>query len=84
MPSNQKVFTEVNAEEYAMFQMNARTKGWVPPYGHSGYLRGNLLADVSYNEKTEELSIRLREAEKGTTPAAFFKQIEDMLRAVDR
>jgi hypothetical protein len=85
MPANQKTFQEINREEYDVFVAQARAKGWTPPYGDSGYLRGpGMMAEMHFSEKEEELHIKVRELGKDTTYPAFFREVQDILVKIDR
>ncbi len=85
MPSNQKTFTDVNAAEYAEFRKHVRSKGWAPPSSDNGLLRGpGLDADLSYDEKGSTLSMRIRNVGKGDTYDSIFREVETILKGVDR
>jgi len=85
MPANQKTFEKINLPAFETFCNHARGKGWTPPAGPSGYLRGTdgLLADVNYEEKVEELRVRVRNPGKGETYDSFFKALGGILQIGD-
>jgi len=84
MPANQKVFTEIKREKYDIFRQDLREKAIVPPFGDNGFLRGGggLFADLTYDEPSETLSLRVRETPKGETYDSFFRKIEDVLQGI--
>lgn len=85
MPANQKEFSDITPDEFNVFRSRARSKGWVPPNGGSGYLRGpGIMADLNYDEKHQRLHVRVREIDKGTTYSSFFNEVEGILKNVDR
>lgn len=81
MPANQKSFEKINLPAYETFCNHARGKGWTPPAGTTGYIRGanGLLVDVSYEEKLETLEVRVRNPGKGETYDSFFKSLAGLL-----
>ncbi len=86
MSSNTKTFIDVNEAEYDAFRNHVRTKGWAPPGGASGLLRGagGLNADLAYDVKGQSLSLRIRSLSKGDTYDSIFREVETILKSVDR
>ena len=83
MPANQKTFTEINREKFDVLRQEFREHAWTPPYSDNGYLRGNgLFADLSYDEPSETVSIRVRELPKGETYFSFFSKIETLAKGI--
>jgi hypothetical protein len=82
MPANQKTFEKINLPAFETFCNHARGKGWTPPAGPVGYLRGaaGLHADVTYDEKVEELRVSVRNPGKGETYGSFFDSLQSLLQ----
>ena len=86
MPANQKHFENLKRETYDNFRQQLRAKGWVAPYNDSGYLRSNdgLLADMSFDEVTGLMAVRIRDVPKGHTYPSILGQIEEVLQRIGR
>lgn len=86
MSSNSKTFLDVNEAEYQAFRNQVRAKGWAPPGGHTGMLRNSsgLNADLSYDHKASTLDLRIRSLSKGDTYDSIFREVENVLKSVDR
>jgi len=84
MPSNNKSWQSIERPQFEMLSRNLRAKGYIPPYSDSGLLRGpkSFLADLNFDEGTQSLNLRVREAGKGQTFASFFAMLSDQLTRV--
>jgi hypothetical protein len=84
MPSNNKSWQSVERPNFENLARNLRAKGFIPPFSDSGLLRGpnGFLADVSFNEGTQSLAFRVRDAGKGQTFGSFFAMMSDQLSRV--
>ncbi len=72
MSSNQKKFFHVQEKDYARLVSEGRSKGWI--FGPGNLIRNEkgLMVKLNHDVSAEELSVEVRELEKGTTPASFF------------
>ncbi len=83
MPANQKSFSEIDRQKYDILRQELREHAWIPPYSDSGYLKGNgLFADMSFDEPTETVHLRIRELPKGTTYTSIFDMVENSIKGI--
>lgn len=82
MSANSKTFTNLKRDSYDRVRQQLTAKRWSLPSGDSGYLRGydNMIADWTYDEKGESLSIRVREAGRDTYES-LFGQLAGVIKA---
>lgn len=89
MPSNQKTFYRVNEHDLDLFRSQLRSKGYAPPSGDTGLLRGgsDVFVDWSFDQKAQTLALRLRQfagdarsvSTAGNTPDAIFRELWQVL-----
>lgn len=82
MPSHNKKFYRVQEKDYARLVAAGRAKGWI--FGPGNLIRSEtgLMARLSHDVSTSELSVELRELDKGTTPGSFFDNFWTTLQNV--
>jgi hypothetical protein len=73
MSANSKTFTKLKRDSYDRVRQQLSAKRWSLPSGDSGYLRGHdsMIADWTYDEKGQSLSIRIRETGRDTYDSLF-------------
>ncbi len=85
MPSNIKQWDKVKRTDFDLLIQNLRSKGFSPPYSDTGTLRSaNLFADMSFNEKEQALTVRIRQAGTGETYASVFGMLETTIKSTNR
>lgn len=87
MPSNIKTWENIKRADYQMLVQNLRSKGFSTPYSDGGMLRSaasGLSADVTFEERTKSLTVRVREGGSGETYSSIFNMLDTTIRSTNR